>query len=123
MEGLAEILAERLAALSVDLYVFTGDYRFDVEGTCKRVYPRMKMIIGAVRSRLGIAGILGNHDCADIEVGLEGLGNSATSHPSQAVRASRCTRRTRASCSSAWTAAAKLPPWSFHISWLRTEIS
>jgi uncharacterized protein len=92
MEGLAEILAERLATLPVNLCVFTGDYRFDVKGTCKRVYPRMGMIIGAVRSRLGIAGILGNHDCAEIAVGLERLGNSATSHPSQAARASRCTK-------------------------------
>jgi uncharacterized protein len=74
MDGLAEILAERLAALPVDLCVFTGDYRFNVEGSCERIYPRMKTIIGAVRSRFGIVGILGNHDCAEIAVELERLG-------------------------------------------------
>lgn len=74
VDGLAEVLAESLASLPVDLCVLTGDYRFDVRGTCDEVYPRMRRILDAVRSRHGILGILGNHDCADIALELEGMG-------------------------------------------------
>ena len=74
VDGLAEVLAERLAFLPVDLCVLTGDYRFDVRGPCDEVYPRMRRVLGAIRSRHGVFGILGNHDCADIAVRLEELG-------------------------------------------------
>jgi predicted MPP superfamily phosphohydrolase len=74
MDGLAEIVAEQLAFLSVDLCVLTGDYRFKVFGACDAIYPRMRRILSAIRSRHGIVGILGNHDCADVAVGLEKLG-------------------------------------------------
>ena len=74
IDGLAEALAERLAFLPVDLCVLTGDYRFDVDGPCDAVYPRMRRVLSAIRSRHGVVGILGNHDCADIAIGLEALG-------------------------------------------------
>lgn len=74
VDGLAEVLAERLRFLPVDLCVLTGDYRFDVSGPCKAVYPRMRRILESIRSRHGVLGILGNHDCADIALGLETLG-------------------------------------------------
>ena len=74
MDGLAEILADRLAFVPVDLCVLTGDYRYQTHGPCDAVYPRMRRILNAVRSRHGIVGILGNHDCADIAVELERLG-------------------------------------------------
>ena len=34
----------------------------------------MRRVLGAVRARHGVFGILGNHDCADIAVELEGMG-------------------------------------------------
>jgi predicted MPP superfamily phosphohydrolase len=74
MDGLTEVLCSRLSSFSVDLCVLTGDYRFDVEGPCEGVYPRMQAVLGAVRSRLGVAGILGNHDCAEIALEMERLG-------------------------------------------------
>ena len=74
VDGLAEVLCQRLSGLSVDLCVLTGDYRFQVAGSCDGVYPRMRTVLGAVRSRLGVAGILGNHDCADMAPELERLG-------------------------------------------------
>jgi predicted MPP superfamily phosphohydrolase len=73
VDGLAEIVADRLAFLPVDLCVLTGDYRFETYGPCDRIYPRMRRILSAIRSRHGIVGILGNHDCADIAVELEKL--------------------------------------------------
>ena len=74
MEGLTESLADQLSQYPVDLCVLTGDYRFDVEGPCGAVYPRMRRIVQAIRARHGIYGILGNHDCADIAVELENMG-------------------------------------------------
>lgn len=74
VDGLAEVLAESVASLPVDLCVLTGDYRFDIGGPCDEVYRRMRHILSAVRSRHGILGILGNHDCADIALELETMG-------------------------------------------------
>jgi uncharacterized protein len=74
VEGLAEILAEQISLLPVDLCVLTGDYRYRMYGPCQAVYPRMRRILSAVRSRHGVVGILGNHDCAEIAVELEQAG-------------------------------------------------
>lgn len=74
MDGLAEVLAGLLPSLPVDLCVLTGDYRYQVYGPCDAVYPRMRRVVQAVRSRHGVVGILGNHDCAEIAVELERAG-------------------------------------------------
>ncbi len=74
MDGLTERLCDLLSELPVDLCVLTGDYRYRAQGPCDGIYPRMRAILGAVRSRLGVVGILGNHDNADIAVELERQG-------------------------------------------------
>jgi uncharacterized protein len=74
VDGLAEIVAEQISLLPVDLCVLTGDYRYRMYGPCDAVYPRMRHILSAVRSRHGVVGILGNHDCAEIAVELERAG-------------------------------------------------
>jgi uncharacterized protein len=74
MDGLAEIVAERVAALSADLCVMTGDYRFKMEGPCDGVYSRMATILSGVRAHQGVLAILGNHDESNIAVELESLG-------------------------------------------------
>ncbi len=74
VDGLTEVLCSHLAGFSVDLCVLTGDYRFETDGPCDGVYPRMQAVLQAIRSRLGVVGILGNHDCADIAVELERFG-------------------------------------------------
>ena len=74
VDGLAEVLAERLPFLPVDLCVLTGDYRFQIRGPVDRIYPRMRRVLNSIRARHGVVGILGNHDCADIAFGLEALG-------------------------------------------------
>ena len=52
----------------------TGDYRFEVEGPCERVYAGMRTILGAVRARHGVLAILGNHDEADMALELAEMG-------------------------------------------------
>jgi len=73
-----EVLAERLASvlnrLRPDVCVFTGDYRFDIRGTCAGVYAPMRRVISCISARHGITGVLGNHDAAEIAFRLEELG-------------------------------------------------
>ena len=52
--GLAERVVEQIAPIEVDLCVFTGDYRFATSGPCHNVYPEMRKIVAAVRSRHGL---------------------------------------------------------------------
>jgi uncharacterized protein len=74
MNGLAEIVAERVATLPADLCVMTGDYRFEMEGPCDAVYSRMATMLSGVRAHHGVLAILGNHDESNIAVELESLG-------------------------------------------------
>lgn len=60
--GLTDRLVELLSSLEVDLCVMTGDYRFEVFGPCDAVYAQMEQLLPSIRSRLGVFGILGNHD-------------------------------------------------------------
>ncbi|HEY6292574.1 MAG TPA: metallophosphoesterase [Terriglobia bacterium] len=74
MDGLAEIVAERVAGLGADLCVMTGDYRFAVDGPCDEIYPRLQTILSSIDTRHGVLAILGNHDASEIAVELENLG-------------------------------------------------
>jgi predicted MPP superfamily phosphohydrolase len=66
VDGLAEIVAEVVAPLRPDICVFTGDYRYEIRGSCAEVYPRMRTVLAPVQARAGIYAILGNHDAAEI---------------------------------------------------------
>ncbi|HXJ93277.1 MAG TPA: metallophosphoesterase [Terriglobia bacterium] len=74
MEGLAEVIVERLAGLDADVCVMTGDYRFAVGGPCEQVYSRMWKILRGLRPPHGVFAILGNHDESEIAVELQGFG-------------------------------------------------
>ena len=54
MDGLAEIVAERIAGLHADLCVMTGDYRFELVGPCPEVYPRLRTILSSVHADHGV---------------------------------------------------------------------
>jgi uncharacterized protein len=72
--ALAHKLVPILDGLRPDLCVFTGDYRFDVQGACDAIYPLMRILIPSIHSKQGIVGILGNHDAAEIALALEEFG-------------------------------------------------
>ena len=74
LTGLDDAISERLRGLDVDLCVMTGDYRFDVRGPCHGVYPPMERILKSIKARLGVIGILGNHDVSEEVPALERLG-------------------------------------------------
>lgn len=73
-EALADRLAPVLMPLEPDLCVLTGDYRFDVTGSCDGVYSAMRRIVSNISAKHGTLGILGNHDAAEIAFVLEELG-------------------------------------------------
>jgi predicted MPP superfamily phosphohydrolase len=72
--GLADAISECLGHVEVDLCVLTGDYRFEVRGPCHGIYPPMQHILRSVKARLGIVGVLGNHDVSEEIPALERLG-------------------------------------------------
>jgi uncharacterized protein len=74
MDGLAEIVAERIAGLHADLCVMTGDYRYEIAGPCDAVYPRLQTILSSVEAHHGVAAVLGNHDGSEMAGELENLG-------------------------------------------------
>ncbi|RPJ56966.1 MAG: metallophosphoesterase [Acidobacteria bacterium] len=74
LAGLSERLAEVISHVFVDLCVLTGDYRFEVEGTAETSNLELAKALPCVRSRLGMVGILGNHDFLEAAFGLEQMG-------------------------------------------------
>ena len=74
VDGLAEVVAELVAGLDVDLCVMTGDYRFEADGSCNAIYPKLRIIFSSIQAKDGIVGILGNHDESTIAVELQNLG-------------------------------------------------
>lgn len=71
---LAAHIARLTSQMEPDLCVMTGDYRFEIDGSCEGVYAPMETIINSVRAKHGIVGILGNHDAAEIALRLEEMG-------------------------------------------------
>ena len=74
VDGLAEALTPVLKNIKADLFVITGDYRFEDEGPCDEIYRRIGMLLPSMVAAHGTYGILGNHDEAAIAVQLEALG-------------------------------------------------
>lgn len=57
-----------------DLCVLTGDYRFNQGASCRAVYAGLRRIVGAVRARYGVAGILGNNDLGAMAEPMRAMG-------------------------------------------------
>jgi uncharacterized protein len=74
VDGLAETLGETIRELHPDLCVITGDYRFEDEGPCEDVYPRMRTLLSNICAPDGIYAILGNHDISEIAFRLQEMG-------------------------------------------------
>jgi predicted MPP superfamily phosphohydrolase len=63
-----------LRPIEADLCVLTGDYRFHTTGPSAAAYAAMRDILGAVETRCGIVGVLGNHDYGEAAGALERMG-------------------------------------------------
>ncbi len=62
IEGLEDIICERIKNLNYDLCVLTGDYRRDTHGGFKNILKPMKKIAETIKAKDGTLAILGNHD-------------------------------------------------------------
>ncbi len=71
---LANVVADMVKRLPVDLCVVTGDFRFEMAGACEGVYGPMEVLLREVQSVEGAYGILGNHDSYELDHGLEQIG-------------------------------------------------
>lgn len=74
MDGLTQVVTDMLGDIEADLCVLTGDYRFEIQGSAERVYPRMRSVLASVRSTHGSFGILGNHDVSEMAFRFEEAG-------------------------------------------------
>lgn len=74
VDGLAEVLAALVARTQADLYLLTGDYRYEVYGPCEPVYRRMETVLSALAPGSPVYGILGNHDSSEMVRVFERMG-------------------------------------------------
>lgn len=74
MDELPGIIAEHVAGLPVDLCVMAGDYRSELDDPCEPVFEGMRTILSRIQSAGGVFAVLGNHDSAEIALGLEDIG-------------------------------------------------
>lgn len=72
--GLAAQLSRVLNTVEADICLITGDYRFGVVESSDLVPHYLREVISRVRSRVGIIGIMGNHDATEDVDTLERLG-------------------------------------------------
>ncbi|MGA7605160.1 MAG: metallophosphoesterase [Anaerolineales bacterium] len=72
--GLGNRVAQALAALSFDVCVLTGDYRFSDTGKYLYLKDELNALVPALKCRLGIYGILGNHDFIEMAPLIEAAG-------------------------------------------------
>jgi uncharacterized protein len=74
IQGLTEAVIDAVSELTPDLCVMTGDYRFDIEGSCERAQAGMRPIVECISAKCDILGILGNHDPSEMAYALEEMG-------------------------------------------------
>jgi hypothetical protein len=74
IDGTAEAIAERVAAMEADLCVITGDIRDNIHAPLGPLIRQLGHVVDAVRARDGLLGVLGNHDSAAMVPPMEDLG-------------------------------------------------
>ena len=74
LPGLEDAVCDRLAALSFDVAVFTGDYRLHAYGDYpEHVLSPLRQIFQQAQAPDGVYATLGNHDTRQIAGHLEGM--------------------------------------------------
>ncbi|MDH3328151.1 MAG: CDP-archaeol synthase [Desulfobulbaceae bacterium] len=74
LEGLTDRLISRINNLEVDLCLVGGDIRMETYGPMAPCLRHLKKLLRVVRSRHGIFGVLGNHDCIEMSPDFEEAG-------------------------------------------------
>ncbi|MFZ5798869.1 MAG: CDP-archaeol synthase [Desulfobulbus sp.] len=74
LEGLTDRLIKQVRDLEVDLCLVGGDIRMNTYGPMAACLRRLRRLLAQVRSRHGIFGVLGNHDCIEMNPDFEESG-------------------------------------------------
>ena len=74
IEGLENVLIEKIKSIKCDICFWTGDYRKYTSGAYKHIFPALKKITDSISTKNGIYATLGNHDSYTMVPHLEKLG-------------------------------------------------
>lgn len=74
LEGLTEVLIGHLSDVEVDLCLIGGDIRMKTYGPVTPCLSQLGRLLSFVKSRHGVFGVLGNHDCIDMSPYFEEIG-------------------------------------------------
>ena len=74
LDGLTEELGRQIETLQVDLCLIGGDIRMKTYGPVAPCLRELRSLLSHVRSRHGILGVLGNHDCIEMTPDFEEAG-------------------------------------------------
>jgi predicted MPP superfamily phosphohydrolase len=85
LEELTPAIIDKIQDLEVDLCLIGGDIRMEVYGAIAPSLRYLRRLIGHIRSRHGIFGVLGNHDCIEMVPDFEEAGLLMLVNDSQVV--------------------------------------
>ncbi len=74
LDGLTEVLLDKLRGLETDLTVITGDFRSRFHGDGSEALQRLGRLLPGIRARDGVFGVQGNHDNPGFLPGVEATG-------------------------------------------------
>jgi len=74
LEGLTNRIIKRIRGLEADLCLIGGDIRMETYGPMAPCLRRLRRLLSHVRTRHGVFGVLGNHDCIEMTPDFEESG-------------------------------------------------
>ncbi|MDX9787557.1 MAG: CDP-archaeol synthase [Desulfobacterales bacterium] len=74
IDGLSSQLISRVREIDADICLLGGDYRMEMYGSFFKAKQKLSELVRHIRTRDGIFGILGNHDCIELAPDLEQAG-------------------------------------------------
>jgi len=86
LKGLTDVLINKIKDLEVDLCLIGGDIRMEIYGPVNRSIVRLRRLCSHIKSKHGIFGVLGNHDCIEMVPDLEKAGMMMLVNDFQEIR-------------------------------------
>lgn len=74
LDPLAERLISLVSRIDADICLLGGDYRMDMYGPFFNASRKLRDLVSHIRTKDGVYGILGNHDCIELAPELEQAG-------------------------------------------------
>lgn len=74
LDALTDRIIDRIRPIEVDLCLIGGDIRMETYGPMAPCLRRLRSLMPSIRSRYGVFGVLGNHDCIEMSPDFEETG-------------------------------------------------